>query len=312
MLFRFVERKYWYFLLSALLIVPGTFFLAIGGLKLGIEFKGGTLLDLRFQSAPPAAEIRDLFTSLGHQEAVVQGAEGGRVEVRTVTLSAEETTKADQTLKAKYPTSFIDDNAASVSPSFSAELVTNAVRSIAAASVLIVLLIAFAFKEFGWSAFRYGFAAIVALLHDALVVLGLFAILGFFFNIEVDSLFVTAVLTIIGFSVHDTIVVFDRIRENLRLNRGEALNPVINFSIMQTLARSVITSLTVVLTLLALYLFGGYSMRTFALALIVGIISGTYSSIFNASQIISLWQEIEDRIRHRSAGTPSPRPAAAG
>ena len=312
MLFRFVERKYYYFLLSALLIVPGTFFLAIGGLKLGIEFRGGTLLDLRFGSPPPAAEVHDVFVSLGHPEAVVQGAEGGRLEVRTLTLSSDDTQKADAALKAKYPT-FIDDNASSVSPSFSAELVTNAIRSIAAASVLIVLLIAFAFKEFGWSAFRYGIAAIIALLHDALVVLGLFAILGYFFNVEVDSLFVTAVLTIIGFSVHDTIVVFDRIRENLRLNRGEALNPVINFSIMQTLARSVITSLTVVFTLLALYLFGGYSMRTFALALLVGIVSGTYSSIFNASQIISLWQEVEDRIRHRTAGSPPPaRAAAAG
>jgi len=295
MLFRFVERKFWYFALSALLIVPGVFFLAIGGLKLGIEFKGGTLLDLRFGSPPAASELHDVFAGLGHAEAIIQG---GRMQVRTLTLSADEVSKTDQALKLKYPT-FIDDNAASVSPSFSAELVTNAIRSIIAASVLIVLLIAFAFKEFGWSAFRYGIAAIIALLHDALLVLGLFAILGYFFNVEVDSLFVTAVLTIIGFSVHDTIVVFDRIRENLHLNRGEALNPVINFSIMQTLARSVITSLTVVLTLLALYLFGGYSMRTFALALIVGIISGTYSSIFNASQIVSLWQEIEDRIRHR-------------
>jgi preprotein translocase subunit SecF len=302
MLFRFVERKFWYFALSALLIVPGVFFLAIGGLKLGIEFKGGTLLDLRFGSPPAAAELHDVFAGLGHPEAVIQGAEGGRMEVRTLTLSADEVSKTDQTLKQTYP-SYIDDNASSVSPSFSAELVTNAIRSIVAASILIVLLIAFAFKEFGWSAFRYGIAAIIALLHDALLVLGLFAILGFFFNVEVDSLFVTAVLTIIGFSVHDTIVVFDRIRENLHLNRGEALNPVINFSIMQTLARSVITSLTVVLTLLALYLFGGYSMRTFALALIVGIISGTYSSIFNASQIVSLWQEIEDRIRHRGGRT---------
>ena len=283
MLFRFVERKFWYFALSALLIVPGVFFLAIGGLKLGIEFKGGTLLDLRFGSPPAAAELHDVFAGLGHPEAVIQGAEGGRMEVRTLTLSADEVSKTDQTLKQTYP-SYIDDNASSVSPSFSAELVTNAIRSIVAASILIVLLIAFAFKEFGWSAFRYGIAAIIALLHDALLVLGLFAILGYFFNVEVDSLFVTALLTIIGFSVHDTIVVFDRIRENLHLNRGEALNPVINFSIMQTLARSVITSLTVVLTLLALYLFGGYSMRTFALALIVGIISGTYSSISASSR----------------------------
>ena len=307
MLFRFVERKFWYFALSALLIVPGVFFLAIGGLKPGIEFKGGTLLDLAFSTSPPATELHDLLASLGHPEAVIQGAEGGRMAVRTLTLKADanvnETVTVEQAIKAKYPNTYIGDNPSSVSPSFSAELVTNAIRSIIAASILIVLLIAFAFKEFGWSAFRYGFAAIIALLHDALLVLGLFAILGYFFNVEVDSLFVTALLTIIGFSVHDTIVVFDRIRENLHLNRGEALNPVINYSIMQTLARSVITSLTVVLTLLALYLFGGYSMRTFALALIVGIISGTYSSIFNASQIVSLWQEIEDRIRRRGGRT---------
>jgi preprotein translocase subunit SecF len=310
MLFRFVERKFWYFALSALLIIPGVFFLAIGGLKLGIEFKGGTLLDTRFGTPPPATELHDLLAANGHPEAVVQGAEGGRMEVRTLTLTAEETVRIEQLLKQRYPT-YIDDNASSVSPSFSAELVTNAVRSIVFASILIVLLIAFAFKEFGWSAFRYGIAAIIALLHDALVVLGLFAILGYFFNVEVDSLFVTALLTIIGFSVHDTIVVFDRIRENLHLNRGESLNPVINYSIMQTLARSVITSLTVVLTLLALYLFGGYSMRTFALALLVGIVSGTYSSIFNASQIISLWQEIEDRFRRRGGRPPAGARAAA-
>ena len=307
MLFRFVERKQWYFLLSGLLIVPGVIFLLLGGLKLGIEFKGGTLLDARFDSPPAATAVHDVMAAAGHPEAVVQGAEGGRVQIRTVEMQPDEIAGVQTALTAKFGSNLKDVNSAVVSPSFSSELVANAVRSIAAASVLIVLLIAFAFKEFGWSAFRYGIAAIIALLHDALIVLGLFAILGYFFNVEVDSLFVTAVLTIIGFSVHDTIVVFDRIRENLRLNRGEALNPVINFSIMQTLARSVITSLTVVLTLLALYLFGGFSMRNFALALLIGIISGTYSSIFNASQIVSLWQELEDKIRHR--GSVAPRPS---
>jgi len=307
MLFRFVERKQWYFLLSGLLIVPGVIFLLLGGLKLGIEFKGGTLLDARFDSPPAATAVHDVMSAAGHPEAVVQGAEGGRVQIRTVEMQPDEIAGVQTALTAKFGSNLKDVNSAVVSPSFSSELVANAVRSIAAASVLIVLLIAFAFKEFGWSAFRYGIAAIIALLHDALIVLGLFAILGYFFNVEVDSLFVTAVLTIIGFSVHDTIVVFDRIRENLRLNRGEALNPVINFSIMQTLARSVITSLTVVLTLLALYLFGGFSMRNFALALLIGIVSGTYSSIFNASQIVSLWQELEDKIRHR--GSVAPRPS---
>ncbi|TME29852.1 MAG: protein translocase subunit SecF [Chloroflexi bacterium] len=224
---------------------------------------------------------------------------GGGVEVRTTEMLPPELVSTEAGLKETFGPDTRITNSSVVSPSFSAELIQNAAKSIALASLLIVLLIAWAFRNFGWAAFRYGIAAIVALLHDALIVLGLFAILGYFFKIEVDSLFVTAVLTIIGFSVHDTIVVFDRIRENLRLNPGEALNPVINYSIMQTLARSVITSLTVVFTLLALFLFGGFSVRNFALALLIGIISGTYSSIFNASQIVSLWQEVEDRVRHR-------------
>ena len=297
---RFVERKWWYFAFSGLLIVPGLVFLMLGGLKPGIEFKGGTLLDVRFDTPPTVAEVTEVMTGLGRPEAVVQVAEGGRIEIRTFEMKPDDIVKAQISLKDRYGANLKDVSSSVVSPSFSGELIQNAVRSIALASIVIVLLIAFAFRNFGWAAFRYGIAAILALLHDAAIVLGIFAILGYFFNVEVDSLFVTAVLTIIGFSVHDTIVVFDRIRENLRLNPGEALNPVINFSIMQTLARSVITSLTVVLTLLALFLFGGFSVRNFALALLIGIISGTYSSIFNASQIVSLWQEAEDRIRHRA------------
>jgi preprotein translocase subunit SecF len=301
MLFHFVERKWWYFLASGLIIVPGLIFLLLGGLRPGIEFRGGTLLDVRFDPTPPVAEVHDIVATLGHAEASVQAAEGERLLIRTATLLPDDIAAVQKALQAKYGGNMKDLKSDSVSASFSGELIQNAVQSIALASILIVLLIAFAFRSFGWSAFRYGIAAIIALVHDAAVVLGLFAILGFFFNVEVDSLFVTAVLTIIGFSVHDTIVVFDRIRENLRLNPGEALNPVINFSIMQTLARSVITSLTVVLTLLALYSFGGFSIRNFALALLVGIVSGTYSSIFNASQVISLWQELEDRLRGRTA-----------
>ncbi|TMC06481.1 MAG: protein translocase subunit SecF [Chloroflexi bacterium] len=301
---KFVERKWWYFAFSGLLIIPGLVFLLLGGLKPGIEFKGGTLLDIRFDTPPSISDVTAVMKDLKHDEAIVQGAEGGRIEIRTFEMKPDEQVATEAALRAKFGANMKDVSPSTVSPSFSGELIDNAVRSIALASVLIVLLIAYAFRNFGWGAFRYGIAAIISLLHDAAVVLGFFAALGFFFNVEIDSLFVTAVLTIIGFSVHDTIVVFDRIRENLRLNPGEALNPVINFSIMQTLARSVITSLTVVLTLLALYLFGGFSMRNFALALLVGIVSGTYSSIFNASQIISLWQEMEDRLRHRA--TPAP------
>ena len=297
----FVERKTLYFIISGLLIVPGIVFLLLGGLKPGIEFKGGTLLDARFDTPPTVSAVHDAMASLGHPETVVQVAEGGRTEIRTFEMKPDEITSTTKALQEKLGPAKID--ASVVSPSFSGELIQNAIRSIVLASIFIVLLIAFAFRSFGWGAFRYGIAAIIALLHDAAFVLGLFAILGYFFNVEIDSLFVTAVLTIIGFSVHDTIVVFDRIRENLRLNPGEALNPVINFSIMQTMTRSIITSLTVVFTLLALFLFGGFSMRNFALALLVGIISGTYSSIFNASQIVSLWQELEDKLRHRATAT---------
>lgn len=299
-LFRVVERKWLYFLISGLLIVPGVVFLAIGGLKLGIEFRGGTLLDATFTSQAATADVHEVMASLGHEEAVVQGAEGGRVLIRTSEMKPNEVDAADKALDARFGQDVLVQSSV-VSPSFSVELVANAIQAIVYASVLIVLLIAFAFRNFGWAAFRYGLAAIVALLHDAFLVLGLFAILGYFLNVEVDSLFVTAVLTIIGFSVHDTIVVFDRIRENLRVNPTESLNPVINFSVMQTMARSVITSFTTLLTLFALYFFGGYSIRTFALALIVGIIAGTYSSIFNAAQIVSLWQEAEDRMRRRRA-----------
>ena len=301
---RFVERKWIYFAISGLMIVPGVIFLLLGGLRPGIEFRGGTLIDVRFDTSPSVAEVREVMGGLGREEAQIIVAEGGRVEIRTFEMTPAEQAATEAALKEKYGARVIDVNPQVVSPSFSGELIQNAIRSIALASLLIVLLIAYAFRDFGWSAFRYGIAAILALLHDALLVLGLFAMLGYFFEVEIDSLFVTAVLTIIGFSVHDTIVVFDRIRENLRLNPGEALNPVINFSIMQTMTRSIVTGLTVVFMLLALYLFGGFSMRNFALALLVGVISGTYSSIFNASQIVSLWQEIEDRIRHRA--TPAP------
>lgn len=304
-LIRVVERKGLYFLLSGLLIVPGIAFLLLGGIKPGIEFLGGSLLDVRFTHAPSTLAVHDVMSSIGHDEAQIQGAEGERLLIRTKEMKPAEVTATQQALEKAFPGAVLGVDSSSVSPSFSGELVQNAVRSIVFASILIVLLIAFAFRSFGWSAFRYGIAAIIALLHDAFLVLGVFAMLGYFFGVEVDSLFVTAVLTIIGFSVHDTIVVFDRIRENLRLNPGEALNPVINFSVMQTLARSVITSLTVLLTLMALFLFGGYSVRDFALALLIGIISGTYSSIFNAAQVVSLWQELEDAWRRRRRMQPA-------
>src|SRR3989442_6077441 len=218
MLFHFVERKWWYFLFSALLIVPGVFFLAIGGLRPGIEFKGGTLLEVTFANRPDDTLVKNFFTSHGHDEATIQGVAGGGVEVRTTEMLPAELASTEQGLKETFGSDTRITNSSVVSPSFSAELIQNAIKSIALASLLIVLLIAWAFRNFGWAAFRYGIAAIIALLHDAAVVLGIFAILGYFLKVEVDSLFVTAVFTILGFLVQDTIRGFDPVPHSLGLN----------------------------------------------------------------------------------------------
>ncbi len=181
---------------------------------------------------------------------------------------------------------------ASVSPSVASETTLRAFLAVLAASVLILLYVSFSFRKVA-KPWRYGACAIIALLHDVLVVLGVFSILGWLLNIQVDTLFITAILTVVGFSVHDTIVVFDRIRENMQRRTSETFDQVVNASLVQTMARSLNTSLTVIFTLTALTLFGGVSIRTFTLALLIGIISGTYSSIFNASMLLVIWEKGE-------------------
>jgi preprotein translocase subunit SecF len=181
----------------------------------------------------------------------------------------------------------------------SADLIQSAVILVLAGSVGILLWITLRFREV-----KFGVSALIALLHDVIVVVGIFAILGTFFGVEIDGLFVTAMLTVIGFSVHDTIVVFDRVRENRARHIGEPFAEIVNHSLLQTFGRSITTSLTVVLTLTALLLFGGSATQEFVLALLIGIISGTYSSIFNASPILVVWHEWEDRRRGRLEATP--------
>jgi preprotein translocase SecF subunit len=180
----------------------------------------------------------------------------------------------------------------------------------------IILILVGSLGILGWITLRFrdvkmGVTALVALLHDVIVVLGFFAIVGTFFNVEIDGLFVTAMLTVIGFSVHDTIVVFDRVRENRVRHAGEPFAEIVNHSLLQTFGRSITTSFTVVLTLTALILFGGSATEEFVLALLIGIVSGTYSSIFNASPLLVVWQEWEDRRRGRLAAPRSPRRASA-
>jgi preprotein translocase SecF subunit len=183
-----------------------------------------------------------------------------------------------------------------VSGSVASETTRNAILAVLAASVLIVLYVSFAFRKVD-RPWRYGTSAIIALLHDVLVVLGVFSILGWLIGLQIDALFITALLTVVGFSVHDTIVVFDRIRENMQRRTSETFDQVVNASLVQTMARSLNTSLTVIFTLSALTLFGGATIRPFTLALLVGIISGTYSSIFNASMVLVMWDKGELNLR---------------
>ena len=189
-----------------------------------------------------------------------------------------------------------------IGPVVSADLINQALVLIVVGSIGILLWITYRFQDV-----KFGVTALVALVHDVIVVVGIFAILGTLFHVEIDALFVTAMLTVIGFSVHDTIVVFDRIRENRARHAGEPFAEIVNHSILQTFARSIMTSFTVVLTLLALYLFGGSAIRNFVLALLIGIISGTYSSIFNASPLLVVWHNWEDRRLGRSGSSRAPR-----
>lgn len=297
-----VGKRYWYLLLSAAIIIPGLIFLLIFGLRPGIDFSSGTIITLKFSSDINQSEFRQEMTRLGHGDAIIQRSEQFSFLVRTRELAAEKPAADGQEakpseretllsgLKEKFGTVEILTYD-SVSPIVAGETVRNAAFAVAAAAAGILLYITWAFRKVA-KPFRYGACAVAALMHDVLVVLGAASILGKVVGLEVDAMFITATLTVIGFSVHDTIVVFDRIRENMR-RIGGLFDNVVNQSLLQTMGRSLTTSLTVVFTLLAILLFGGITIRSFVLVLLIGIISGTYSSIFNASQLLVVWEKGE-------------------
>lgn len=282
--------KFW-FAISAFMFIVSLAAIFTYGLKLGIDFKGGTLTQVSFGgSAPASTEVKDVLNQAGYTDAVVQQAGDNQMIIRTQPQEKEEHDKLLKVLSDKYGT-VNEEQFTSIGPVIGKELASNAVYQLVLISLGIIFYIAYAFRKVTRpvTAWRFGWAAIVALLHDLVIVFGVFAVLGHFYNVEIDSLFVTALLTVLGFSVHDTIVVFDRIRENLRLRAGQSLAEIINSSISQTIVRSINTSLTVVFVLVALLLFGGESIRYFVVALLVGIVAGTYSSIFIASPLLLMW-----------------------
>lgn len=287
-----MKYKVLYFVFSLLIILPGLFYLITSGLKLGIDFTGGALLEYKFEKDISLGELRQQLSSEEVEVGQITPALNNTYIIRTKPI---EQNKIDQ-LKSSFNENFgkVEDKRVEfVGPVIGSELRQKSLIGVALASIVIVLYIAFSFRKVPKpaSSWRFGITAVVALIHDILLVVGVFAILGKFLGVEVDTLFVTALLTIIGFSVHDTIVVFDRIRENLRTHMGKKFTDIANLSILQTLGRSLNTSLTVIFVLLALLLFGGETLKWFVVALLVGIVSGTYSSIFNATAILVWWEE---------------------
>ena len=286
-----VGRRNWYFLLSLAIILPGIISMAVFGFRLGIDFAGGDQYNLAFTRPVQSTTVQKEMDTF-NVEATVQQAGPNGVLITTKPLSSAQETTIRADLAKKFPLDPSRSSYAQVGPTIARELVVGAGGLIAIASILIVIYLSIRFN------YKFAICAILALLHDVFVLTGIYSILGKVFNLplgEINTLFVTAVLTVIGFSVHDTIVIFDRIRENLRQASRLTFEQNVNLSIIQSLARSVNTSMTVVFVLVALFLISPQNIKGFTLALLIGIVSGTYSSIFNASPLLVVWRRLDPR-----------------
>lgn len=288
----FLKYKYIYFALSLTLVIPGLISLLVFGLNLSLDFTGGTLIEIETRKSVDPNKISEIVKSKNVEVSSVQSAGENVYFIRTKLIDQA---KNDE-IKAQLNTDLegvVERRFEAVGPIVGAELARKAIVAVIISSVCIILYIAWSFRNIPkpYSSWKFGFSAVAALIHDVLVVLGLFSLLGHFYGVEVDALFVTALLTVIGFSVHDTIVVFDRIRENLPKLPKVSFSQVVDYSLTETIGRSLNTSITVLLTLSALLIFGGESIRWFVVALFVGIASGTYSSLFNAAPLLAIWEE---------------------
>lgn len=287
--------KLW-FAISGIILLFGIVSLSVFGLKLGIDFKGGTFIELQFSSEINLDKVKSAIESQNVGSYQLQTAGTNSLIIKTANLEKEAQDKLLAEIKTQAG-DYKETRLESIGPVIGQELKQNSLYQLILVSIGIVFYIGYAFRKVAKpvTSWRFGWSAVIALLHDLLFVLGFFSILGHFKGVEIDSLFVTAMLTVLGFSVHDTIVVFDRIRENLKVYPGQSIEYVVNHSIAQTLVRSLNTSLTVLFVLLSLLLFGGETIRYFVLALFVGILVGTYSSIFIASPVLVQWQKWKTR-----------------
>lgn len=298
----FVGKRKWYFAVSGIVILIGIISIAVFGLKWGIEFSSGTSMTIRFEQEVKQEELRQKFADLDYGEAIIQATGEGDFLIRTERLETEvrdpqtgevitpgEGDVIVEALEGEFGSLIVTDYN-DVSSIVAKEIGRNATIAVIVAAIAILAYITWAFRRLE-KPFRYGVCAVIALIHDVVIVFGIYALLGAFSNMEIDVLFITGILTVIGYSVNDTIVVFDRIRENRLKSPGGDIETTINGSLNQTLGRSLNTSLTTLFVLLALYLFGGVTIQNFILVLLIGVIAGTYSSVAIASQLLVVWDK---------------------
>ena len=271
-----------YFLISSLIIVPGIYSLVRYGFKPSIEFTGGTRLTIEGTKSSPDIILQSFEEYTPSLEDFTENT----VTLKTKNISQDTAQKAIDTLKKDNPEIKITDFE-SIGAALGKETLKKTISALIIASVVLLLYISFAFKQL-----KYGVCALIAMFHDSIVLLGSFSLLGHFFGVEIDLLFVTAVLTILSFSVHDTIVVFDRIRELSHKNKGTEYVILVNQAITETMVRSLNNSLTIIFMLIALFLIGGETTRYFSLALLIGTVTGTYSSTFTAAPLLIVWEKV--------------------
>lgn len=299
-MYQIIPKRSLWLTISTVMFVISLVFLFIWGLKPGIDFTGGSLMEVSFKGQPP--QVEEISTAL--DELKIDG--GVKIQPAGTTnfifrfQSTEESVHQDilKKLESKYAKNFQEEQFNSIGASVGKELKTKAIYAVLFVLLAIIIYIAWAFRKVSWpvASWKYGLISIIAVSHDLLITVGVFALIGHIFNIEVDLSFVAALLTILGYSVHDTIVIFDRTRENLGRLSKMTFAEIVNRSLNETLARSINTTVTVLLALLAVFFFGGASIRFFALALLIGVTLGAYSSIFVASPLLVVF----DNMQHKS------------
>jgi len=290
-MFDIIGKRFWFLLISGVILLISIVSLIGFGLKAGVEFSSGSILTVRFEQEVEQDQLKQEIANLGHPNAIIQRTGAGDFLIRTRELSGEAKTQLENDLMAKFGP-LTEAEFYSVSPMVATETASNAVIAVAIAAIGVLLYVTWAFHRMP-KPFRYGTSAIIALVHDALVALGVFSILGGLLDWEINLMFITGILAVIGYSVNNTVVVFDRIRENLNLGVSADFEVVVNNSLVETLGRSINTSLTTLFVVLALLFFVGVSIQNFAVVLLVGVIVGTFSSICIAPTLLVVWEKKE-------------------